>query len=187
VEKFNPAALPDFVEANPSEYLAKLVQSDEKFSAIALQNVLEHALYPDILLQGIRNTIESDGIVLVQVPNDFSRIQEIAIEKQYVDHEYWFLPPQHLNYFNAKTLETFVSDNGFKIVDAFADFPVEFYLWGGPTNYTKDKVLGPLAHKGRVEIDLIAGEAGLMEYLNFYRSLCRVGLGRNISVLLRPV
>ena len=96
------------------------------------------------------------------------------------------MPPQHLNYFNAKTLGAFVSHEGFKIVDAFSDFPIEFYLWGGPTNYAKDKSLGPYAHKGRVELDLAMAEAGLKEYLDFYRALYRVGMGRNISVILQP-
>ena len=187
VEKFNPAALPGFTAANPGEVLADLIARKQKFNAVALQNVLEHALHPDVMLRNIRNVIEPDGVFLIQVPNDYSRIQEVAMAKKYIDHEYWFLPPQHLNYFNAATLQAFVSDNGFKIVDAFADFPIEFYLWGGASNYTRDKTLGPLAHKGRVELDILMAEAGLKEYLDFYRSLYRVGMGRNISVLLRPV
>ena len=187
VEKFNPAAMHGFTAANPSDLLADLIARRQKFTAVALQNVLEHALHPDIMLRNIRNVIEPDGIFLIQVPNDYSRIQEVATTKEYIDHEYWFLPPQHLNYFNTETLDAFVSGNGFKIVDAFADFPIEFYLWGGTSNYTRDKKLGPLAHKGRVELDLIMAEAGLKEYLDFYRSLYRVGMGRNISVLLQPV
>jgi 2-polyprenyl-3-methyl-5-hydroxy-6-metoxy-1,4-benzoquinol methylase len=187
VEKFNPAAAAGFVEANPGEYLDALIGAGEKFGVIALQNVLEHALQPAELLRGIRNTIAADGVVMIQVPNDYSRTQEFVTAKGYVDKEYWFLPPQHLNYFNAKTLDAFVSDNGFKVVDALSDFPVEFYLWGNTSNYTKDKALGPLAHRGRVELDLLMAESGLTEYLNFYRALYRVGLGRNISVLLRPV
>jgi len=187
VEKFNPAALPSFTAANPSQVLNDLLNRKQKFTAIALQNVLEHALQPDVLLQNIRDIIDPGGVFLVQVPNDYSRIQEVAAAKGYINHEYWFLPPQHLNYFNASTLDTFVSDKGFKIVDAFADFPIEFYLWGGQSNYTRDKTLGPLAHKGRVELDLVMAEAGLKQYLDFYRSLYRVGMGRNISVLLQPI
>jgi 2-polyprenyl-3-methyl-5-hydroxy-6-metoxy-1,4-benzoquinol methylase len=187
VEKFNPAALPGFTAANPGQVLADLASREQKFTAIALQNVLEHALHPGILLRNIRAVIEPHGIFLVQVPNDFSRIQEVAAAKDYINREYWFLPPQHLNYFNATTLDTFVSDKGFKIVDAFADFPIEFYLWGGQSNYTRDKTLGPLAHKGRVELDLIMAEAGLKQYLDFYRSLYRVGMGRNISIILQPI
>ena len=186
VEKFNPAALPSFTEANPGEFLADLIARKQKFSAIALQNVLEHALHPEVMLRNIRDILQPDGVFLVQVPNDYSRIQEIAAAKGYIDREYWFLPPQHLNYFNAKTLDAFASHEGFKIVDAFSDFPVEFYLWGGPTNYTRDKTLGPHAHKGRVELDLAMAEAGLTEYLDFYRSLYRVGMGRNISIVLQP-
>ena len=187
VEKFNPAALPSFTAADPGQILADLVSRGQKFTAIALQNVLEHALEPDTLLRNIRHIIEPDGVFLVQVPNDYSRIQEVAAARNYIDREYWFLPPQHLNYFNAKTLDDFVSDKGFKIVDAFADFPIEFYLWGGPENYTRDRALGPFAHKGRVELDLLMAEAGLKQYLDFYRSLYRVGMGRNISVLLQPI
>lgn len=186
VKKFNPIALPGFVAANPSEYLAALIEKGKKFSIIALQNVLEHALHAETLMQGIRSVVEPDGIVMIQVPNDYSRTQEFVTTKGAVDKEYWFLPPQHLNYFNTKTLAAFVANYGFTIVDALSDFPVEFYLWGNASNYTKDKTLGPLAHQGRVELDLLMAEAGLTKYLNFYRALYGVGMGRNISILMRP-
>jgi 2-polyprenyl-3-methyl-5-hydroxy-6-metoxy-1,4-benzoquinol methylase len=186
VETFNPATLPAFTEAHPGQFLDGLIGRQEKFSLIALQNVLEHALEPDLLMQGIRRILEPGGLFFMQVPNDFSRIQAAAKTKGLIDGEYWFLPPQHLNYFNTENLRTYVEGGGFKIVDAFADFPIEFYLWGNNSNYTRDKTLGQFAHRARVELDLLMAESGIVRYLDFCRALHGVGMGRNICVLLQP-
>jgi 2-polyprenyl-3-methyl-5-hydroxy-6-metoxy-1,4-benzoquinol methylase len=186
VEKFNPAALPVFTEAHPGEFLDGLVARKEKFSVVALQNVLEHALEPDVLMQGIRQILKPDGLFFVQVPNDFSRLQAAAKQRGLIEREYWFLPPQHLNYFNTDSLEAYAHANGFSIVDTFGDFPIEFYLWGNEENYTRNTTMGPLAHTARVELDLLMAEAGICRYLAFYRALSGVGMGRNICALMRP-
>lgn len=186
VETFNPAALPAFTEAHPGQFLDGLIARQEKFSVVALQNVLEHALEPDLLMQGIRGVLKPGGLFFVQVPNDFSRIQAAASAKGLITGDYWFLPPQHLNYFNTESLRSYVEERGFTVADAFADFPIEFYLWGGMSNYTKDKTLGPLAHRARVELDLLMAKSGVGKYLDFCRALHGVDMGRNICAILKP-
>jgi 2-polyprenyl-3-methyl-5-hydroxy-6-metoxy-1,4-benzoquinol methylase len=186
VENFNPAALDAFVAANPAHYLDERIRDQEKFSIVALQHVLEHALEPDALMGRIRNILQPRGLFFVQVPNDYSPLQEAATARGLIDKEHWFLPPQHLNYFNIKTFTDYAAGHGFKILDMFADFPIEFYLWGNQTNYVRDKSFGPLAHKARVELDLLMSKNGIEKYLNFYRALSAVGMGRNLCAILTP-
>jgi len=77
--------------------------------------------------------------------------------------------------------------HGYRIIDAFTDFPIEIFLWGNSTNYMKGRSLGPFAHRGRVELDLFFARNGIGTYLDLYRSFFKVGFGRNIVVIVRKV
>ena len=48
-----------------------------------------------------------------------------------------------------------------------------------------DPSLGPLAHNARVTLDLMIADAGMEAYLDFFRALYKVGMGRSLIVLLR--
>lgn len=185
VDKFNPEVVELFEEANPTEYLQRAVAAEKRFDIVVLQNVLEHVLEPKDLLNGIRWVMTTDGTLLIQVPNDYSRIQTRAVKEDRIDREYWFLPPQHLNYFDTATLDAFCGECGFDIIDSFSDFPIEWYLWGAEKNYAQDPSLGPLAHQARVKIDLMIAESGIDSYLDFFRALYNVGMGRSLIVLLK--
>lgn len=161
VEKFNPEAVAYFEEANATDYLEQAIAGEDRFDIVVLQNVLEHILEPKELLHGIRRAMTADGTVLIQVPNDYIRIQTCAVKEDRADSEYWFLPPQHLNDFNTETLAAFCDECGFDIVDSFSDFPIEWYLWGSKKNYAQDRSVGPLAHQARVRLDLMMAESGM--------------------------
>lgn len=186
VKKFNEEVLDCFVESDPREYLEMLMEVPQKFDIAVLQNVLEHVIDPEQLLTGLKRLVGDNGYILIQVPNDFSRTQQLAFDEGRIEREYWFTPPQHINYFNKQTLEAFCGAHGLRIVDGMSDFPIEMYLWGGQANYTNDGQLGPFAHRARVSLDLTLAESGMEAYLDFYRAAYRVGLGRNLVVLVTP-
>ena len=174
-----------FTRAHPSVYLQEQLKNDKKYDVIILQNVLEHVLHPKRLLTDVKGILSESGCVFIQVPNDYSRIQQIALDKRIIDREFWFCPPQHLNYFNAESFETFVAQAGYSLVDVFSDFPIELYLWGGEKNYITDPSLGKRAHNARVQLDLAIAENGMEAYIQFYRSAYKVGVGRNLIGLVR--
>lgn len=185
VEAFNAEVLGSFTATDPNAFIEERITEGTIFDGIVLQNVLEHVRDPERLLAGLRNILSNSGALLVQVPNDFSALQALAMEKGHIEHETWFAPPQHLTYWNTENIGPYMADHGFDIVDGFTDFPIEAFLWGAPTNYTKDRSFGPYAHRGRVELDLFFARAGLPAYLDLYRSFYRVGFGRNLVVVLR--
>jgi len=186
IEKFNPNMSKYFTRAHPSVYLQEKIRGDNKFDVIILQNVLEHVLHPKELLMDVRGILSEKGCVFIQVPNDYSRIQQIALDEKRIDREFWFCPPQHLNYFNAESFETFIEKAEFEFVDVFSDFPIELYLWGGENNYVTDPSLGKRAHNARVQLDLAIAENGMEAYIQFYRSAYKVGVGRNLIGLVKP-
>ena len=67
-------------------------------------------------------------------------------------------PPLHLAYFNHESLVAFLKTVEFGVIDGFSNFPIEFYLWRGPNNYTKRPSLGPGAHTAGVSLALSMAE-----------------------------
>jgi len=185
IEKFNSAIIEHFTATDPTLYLQQSIETGKKYDGIILQNVLEHVRDPEGMLASLRAILNPDGLLLVQIPNDFSAFQSFAMERGKIEVESWFVPPQHLTYWNSDNLKPYFTDQGFEIVDGFTDFPIELFLWGAPTNYSKDPSLGPHAHRGRVEIDLFFARSGLQSYLDLYRSFYRVGFGRNVALVVK--
>lgn len=185
VDAFNPAIRDRFIATDPNAYLKEQIASGRRYDGIVLQNVLEHVRDPEGLLADLRSILTDTGLLLVQIPNDFSALQALATERGRLDKETWFAPPQHLTYWNSENVGPYMAAQGYEIIDGFTDFPIETFLWGAPTNYTKDRTFGPHAHRGRVELDLFFARAGLDAYLDLYRSFYRVGFGRNIVVVMR--
>jgi len=110
VKRHYPDLLPDVIIGDIYESLDKLIENKEKFSLVVLDNVLEHVLSPSNLLKKIRLLLEEENVdsgILVRVPNDFSVLQSFLTTEKIVNKQYWVTQPDHLNYFNVKSLAGF--------------------------------------------------------------------------------
>ncbi len=185
LNNFNPHLLCDVEIGDSYKILDQFVSEGRHFNVCVMQNLLEHIISPEILLRKTHDILLPEGIVVITIPNDFSMVQKELIKKGLVDHEYWFLPPQHLHYFNVDSIRAFANKCAFDVIDTFADFPIDFFLFHPGSNYIKDSRQGKDAHKARVMIDLILAKRGLAAYLQFCRAVSNCGAGRNITVLMR--
>jgi 2-polyprenyl-3-methyl-5-hydroxy-6-metoxy-1,4-benzoquinol methylase len=187
VQAFNPAMVPRISATDPNVYLNDLIERGVKKDVLVLQNELEHVLHPQQLLRKLQQLLTENGCLLVQVPNDFSDLQALAKQQGRINRDYWFHPPQHLNYFNEKNLPGVARSCGFELIDGISDFPIEMYLWGNTENYVTDKTQGKYAHQARVSLDLFISRNGLDKYLQFYRAAFQIGVGRNICAVLKKL
>jgi len=186
VAKFFPHLVSRHIAGDIYESLQLLIDQGKKFSVCSSTNVLEHVLDPDLFLTSIRQVMEPDAILAITVPNDFSDLQQFALNKGMIDREFWFVPPHHLNYYNTLSLTRYMIDQGFEILDAFSDFPVDLYLLHPGSNYINESGNGSAAHRARMYHDLlIAEKSGLNNYLDYYRGMFKVGLGRDVTVIVR--
>jgi len=151
-----------------------------------MEHVLEHVLDPELLLQRLPRLIAPGGVSAITVPNDFSPLQLAAREAGHVDRDFWLAPPQHLNYFDAKSLTTLLDRLGFETCVAYASFPIDWYLLHPGSNYVADPAAGKPAHRARMAIDLMLAEAGLPAYLALGQALFGCGAGRSLTVIARP-
>jgi 2-polyprenyl-3-methyl-5-hydroxy-6-metoxy-1,4-benzoquinol methylase len=186
IRAFHPE-LQDAVRVGDAyEILDQLIQAGEKFDICILQHVLEHVLAPEQLMAHLGRILSENGVLIITVPNDYSVIQLKALELGLIDREFWFAPPEHLNYYNAASLQQFVQACGYQILDCYGTFPIDFFLFHPGSNYIADKSAGKPAAKARVALDLCLAQAGLAPYLGFCQALVACGAGRSITITLQP-
>ncbi|MDH5771514.1 MAG: class I SAM-dependent methyltransferase [Rhodospirillaceae bacterium] len=185
VKSFHPHFESVLSTGDAFELLDVRIKSGTKVDVCVLQNVLEHVIDPEGLMDRIKRILTPDGLAVINIPNDFSRIQEKLKDIGSVDRDYWFLPPHHLHYFNVDTIGLFIESVGFEVVDTFGDFPIELFLFCPGSNYVTNADNGPSAHKARIEIDLLLAERGIDNYHRFCQSMSGCGIGRNVCVIVR--
>lgn len=184
VKNQNPECLEACVQGDLFELLDAELNNGNKYDIVWCTNVLEHVIEPRVLLQKLRALIKKGGLALIKVPNDFSIIQQEALDKKHIDNAFWVCPPDHLSYFNYRGLVNIVEHCGFCCIDILADFPVDLFLLNPSSCYIKDPDLGKNAHKVRVSVENLLSEQSTNDVNSFYSYMAKVGLGRDLTAFL---
>lgn len=184
IEKFNPHVLKKSKFGNAFEMLIDLGKNKTKFDVCVMQNVLEHVINPRELLTNIKKLIKNRGIIVIRIPNDYSKTQLLALKMGYIKEKFWYAPPEHLNYFNAENIGKFMKEMKLKILDMYSSFPIDFFIFHSGSNYVKQKKNGKEVHKARVHLDLLMAQNGIENYHKLCQSLSSCGVGRNITLIL---
>ena len=159
---------------------------DKRFDIVLLINVLEHLRQPAETIKNIKNDlITKNGLLVIDVPNDFNLFQEIA-DKEYDLNKWWVVSPNHINYFSNSSLSKLLNDCGFEIVDYEAAFPLDMFLLFGD-QYIGNPKLGRECHNKRVHFEKMFSKWGKQKELKaFYKSLADLNLGRSITIYATP-
>ncbi len=186
LKRFHPE-LEDRAEFGDAfDILDRMIDQGAAFDACVMEHVLEHVLDPEALLARLPRLLTPKGVVAITVPNDFSPLQLAALAEGHIDRDFWVAPPQHLNYFDARTLPRLLERMGFEVRLAYASFPIDWYLMHPGSNYIADPTAGKAAHRARMAIDLTLAENGIGPYLDLARSLYACGAGRSLTVIAAP-
>lgn len=173
---------PDLTEFIITGDIYKNIQElkNDAYDVIWLDNVLEHVIDPKGLLETCRGLCKKGGIMVVEVPNDFSLLQLKAKELSFIDNDFWVALPDHLSYFNLEGLNALALDTGWYFISAMSDFPIDFNLFNSNANYVKDKSKGKGAHFQRVYLDNLMSEISIEKAVDVFKALANIGLGRQI-------
>lgn len=158
---------------------------EEKYDVVTMFNVLEHLREPERVIEFIReNMLNENGLIIIEVPNEFNDFQTIANE-EYKLNEWWVVPPNHINYFTASSLEAMVKDKSFEIVNKQASFPLEIFMLFGDV-YVGNQDLGREIHLKRVQFEKLMNKYNKTEKMNsFYEKLADMDLGRQITLIAK--
>lgn len=176
-----------YVQTGDTEkILNEKIEKKEKYDLIILNNVLEHLLQPLEALKQLRQLVSENGVVRVQVPNDFSQLQLLALEKGFISKKFWIAPHEHMSYFNKESLINSFLHCGFSKTEALGDFPIDFNILNSDANYVQDKSKGKSCHRQRILIENMLAKKSPADLVSFRRGCGQAGLGRNVIVYGRP-
>lgn len=186
MSKQNPGCLPFLQTGNVYELLNSEIESGRTYDVVWLQNVLEHVIEPEALLSQLLKLVTPQGCVVVTVPNDFSALQTEALNSDKISKPFWVALPDHLSYFDAKSLRATVEANGWDCKAVTADFPIDWFLMNEHSNYVENPKAGKAAHHARVDIENLINQQSTSAVLSFWIALAEIGMGRNISAFITP-
>lgn len=187
VESKNPDCLDALITGNLFELLQSEIRSGKRYNIVWLQNVLEHVLDPVDLMKSLRSLISSEGVAVITIPNDCSRIQKDALDRGYIDRPFWVVPPDHLSYFSGESLSNLARSTGWEVADLIGDFPIDWYLYHPGSNYVMDASAGKNAHRARVQLENLLAESPVEDVLRLWQAMAKVGLGRDLTAFIKPI
>lgn len=186
ITSFNPDLLKFFEKGDIYSILETKIENSEKFDIIWMGNVLEHVIDPIHLLKRLKLLLNSNGTLVITVPNDGSSFQELLLNKKYVNRNSWIAYPDHLSYFSYQNLIKIAHYTGYDWFELVADFPIDFFLLHSGSNYVINSDLGKEAHKARIEMENFIADAPFEVVNAFYANLAKLGLGRDLTIFLTP-
>jgi SAM-dependent methyltransferase len=186
LRRHHPELLGAVTFGDAFESLEALTTADEVFDVVAMEHVLEHVRDPEGLLERLPRVLAPGGVVAITVPNDYSAVQLAARASGIVDRDYWLAPPQHLNYFDARSLTALLERLNFDVRLAWASFPIDWFLFHPGSNYIADPAAGKPAHRARMAIDLAIAAQGMPAWLGLGVALFGCGAGRSLTIIARP-
>ena len=181
VEKFHPHLLSFFEQGNIYDLLENMIEKGSRFDILMLANVIEHVIDPETLLQKIKGIMFPESLLIIIAPNDFSRLQELLIEKKKISRKFWLAYPDHLSYFNKESMGNFLSAHEFELKAVVAENPVDLNLLNDNSNYIEDPEKGKATHMFRVLADNFLADNDTDKLLQIYEILGSMGIGRDLN------
>lgn len=161
------------------------VTKGRRFDVVMMLNVLEHLSHPQDTLKSIQeNLLNPDGIIVIEVPNEFNDFQTSAVAEHGLE-EWWVCPPHHLNYFSSSSLKVLLEKCEYEVEHMQGSFPMEIFLLMGDV-YVGNQDLGRQCHNKRVEFEKVMKRQNKLDKLMlFYEALAHLDLGRTSLVFAR--
>lgn len=184
LQRHNPSLIRNFIKADLTTYIENNQENIEGFGLINLDNVLEHVLDPAALLSSLKSCLNSDAVLRIEVPNDFSSFQDLLIELGCTERN-WVNPPEHLTYFNTVSLKAFIESQGYELISLQSDFPIEQFLINKHSNYWKNRELGKGAHRARVIVTNYLANKDLGKLIDYQEAAADLEFGRSLTAYVR--
>uniref|UniRef100_A0A6C0E546 AFP-like domain-containing protein n=1 Tax=viral metagenome TaxID=1070528 RepID=A0A6C0E546_9ZZZZ len=184
ITNHNNSLLNNFMSGDIFNNIDILINDNKKFGLINLQNVLEHVIEPIQLMMNIKKLLTKNGILVIRVPNDFSRLQNYLLEQKYIDSNFWVAPPDHLSYFNLDNLKNLCKYCDYELFNCMSDYPIDFDLLEENTNYIKHNV-GKMSHLKRIRVENFMCNISISKTNSYYKKLCELGCGREIIIFTK--
>ena len=157
--------------------------TDDTYNAIHMSFLLEHMVDPKATLDKCWGLLDDGGILVIEVPNDFSELQKITSE--YTEEKGWWISvPDHLNYFSKQSLGDLAIRSGFGIAWTTGTWDMNLFALMG-LNYIDAPDVGLHAHHLRMKMEQRLLEQAPELKQSLYRAMSQVGVTRELVLFAR--
>ena len=154
-----------------------------KYDVIIFHGVLEHLSDLNSTLKFINKNLNNSGLLLVNVPNDFSPYQKKYLKNFKIPyHKANFVNQEHKNYFTPISLKKLFKN--FKCLKIFTNFPIDIFLLNKKTNFYINKKFGIHAYNIYREVEKVI-KKDLKKYINLGEAQSDLGIGRTITACFK--
>jgi len=179
-KSFHPDCLDNVIEGDIYQNIEKLTKEDKQYNLIWLDNVLEHVLQPHELLKNLLNICTDNGVLIIEVPNDFSLVQNYLYNNGLLKKQNWLAIPDHISYFNKDGLENICQASNWVTLGVMSDFPIDWFLFNEHSNYYSDRTKGKAAHKARIALENLLHRESSENLSQLYEAMANAGVGRQL-------
>lgn len=180
IEKHNKKMLEFFEQGDVDALCDRRIASGKKYSVVHIDNVLEHVTDPEAILQKCAKLMEDDGILYVDVPNDFNPLQAYLVDGGFIHEKKWIAKMEHISYFSKDSLTNLAKDCGLKPKIVLGTEIIEFFGLNPDTNYYDHPETGHNCHAARRHWTKLLRQISLEKKITLSKALGDMGLGRNL-------
>lgn len=180
IEHHNPDMLPYFIQGDCMDILPQLIKKGEKYDVINMDSALDMMLEPDKVVDMCRELLSEQGILLIKVANNYSKVQTSLLEAGQLQKEYWLDDPGHPSYFNKDGFKNFMKAHQFECIDLYGESFIDLNLFNTLTNYYEKPSVGKECYKAKLQLENMMHEISSEQALNVFRILGDMGFGREI-------
>lgn len=182
--KCNPNCVENIIIGDVYKNLNILKNQSKKYDVVLLMHVLEHVLEPIELLNELKKIIAPGGILVIQVPNDFSELQLHLLNNGMIDKPFWVVIPDHISYFTKDSLINIGEHCGWKLNTLTTGYPIDLNLFNENTNYVLDKTKGKAGHNARVKIENFLHQQSPEKANKIFEAMAQAGIGRDLIAFM---
>lgn len=180
IEHNNPNMNEYLLKGDCDEILPELVSKNEKYDVINMDAFLDMALNPKKVLNNCKELLDENGVLVVKVANNYSRLQLHLLENGKLQKEYWLDEKGHPSYFGKDSLKTFIEANGYEMIDLICESLIDLNLFNDLTNYYEVPEAGKKCYEARVEMENMYSDISPELTLDLFRIYAQMGFGREI-------
>lgn len=187
IKGHNPSMLQYLYQGDFYKAINEFEEQGKVFDFINADNVLEHLPYPEKFFLELKKVCHKGSILCVTVPNDFSRMQQLAYDMGKIDDAFWVTKEtsEHFSYFSIESLCNLGAEAGFNKVTALSDWPIDFFLLHDGSNYEQNRKLGHDCHVACASLENALFAESMQTTVELFVALANAGIGREISVYFR--
>ncbi|MBA7537050.1 hypothetical protein ES705_29316 [subsurface metagenome] len=111
-----------------NDFLEK-ISFTKSYDVVTCYAILEHLEYPLIFFDSLTSLVNKDGLLIIMIPT-FQSLKEKILN---ILNKPWhmFSPPEHLNFYSRKFLDSYLKKNGFeKVFRVYSSGGMQFFNSG---------------------------------------------------------